>query len=178
MGKLLEIVDRTSTLERTNLEENVPRYTSEFNPDGSNITCTDDMIDSMRHIYDEKFTKLSSKERVLSNILMSYTSPYFLNQGKFKKKNIKSKVGFISDFEDGDDVHEVGIIDDRLMLCIMMNKIGQGKKKKSPREEISPNLDLWDMDFLDLSNYLGEDNAVHSISNAYKDILQVVGDYY
>jgi len=154
---------------------NVPRYTSEFNPDGSNITCTDDMVNSMRQIYDRKFTELSSEERFLSNILMSYTSPSFLKQGRFKKRDIKSKVGFISDFDDGDNVHEVGIIDDRLMLCIMMNKIGQGKKKRISRGESSSNLDLWFKDFLD--SPVGQlQKKFYSTSNAYRDILQVIGD--
>jgi beta-lactamase class A len=111
------------------------RYTKDFNPDGSNITCTDDMVSAMRHIYDRKFSKLNTDSRLLSKIIMSNTHPYYMNNERFKHSKINSKVGMISDEENGDDIHEVGIIDNHLIVSIMMNKIGQNKIK-----ELSKNL--------------------------------------
>lgn len=114
----------------------VPRYSNKFNPDGGNVTCPNDMVAIMRHIYDDSFSQLSPKVRALSDQFLSYTRPLFLDQGKFEKRSIKAKVGLISDPEDGSDIHEVGIIDDSLIVCVMLNKFDQNKKnilKNTPR---------------------------------------------
>jgi beta-lactamase class A len=98
---------------------NVPRYTSEFNKDGSNITTPNDMVKSLRQVYDSNYSKLDDNTRKLSDYFFNFT----------KHGNIKYKIGFISDDEYGDDVHEVGIIDDRLIYAIMINKVGQKEIK-------------------------------------------------
>ena len=121
---------------------NVPRYTSKFNPDGSNITCPNDMVKIMRHVYDGSFSKLSPKVRELSDKYLSKTNPFYLNKGVFKKQKIKAKVGIISDPKDGNDTHEVGIINDHLIVCIMLNKINQKrlKENKSKKNTYSSSL--------------------------------------
>ncbi|MBR9706219.1 serine hydrolase [Candidatus Pacearchaeota archaeon] len=101
----------------------VPRYTSKINPDGSNITTPDDMVKVMRHIYDPNFSKLAEPIRKAADRFFSFTSPSFLDFGGFKKKNIKAKVGHISDHDDGSDIHEVGIINNDLIVCMMANKV-------------------------------------------------------
>jgi len=101
------------------------RYMSQFNLDGSNITCPNDMVTLMRHIYDRKFSKLESGVRLASDWILSHTFPSYLRKGKFEHKNIKAKVGYISDPEDGKDIHEVGIIDDNFIVCVMLNKVKQ-----------------------------------------------------
>ncbi|MDO8516811.1 MAG: serine hydrolase [Nanoarchaeota archaeon] len=102
---------------------NVPKITNEFNPDGSNLTCPADMVKIMRHIYDENFSELSNNVRIMAQTFFTYTKPSYLNKGIFRDKIIRAKVGFISDIKAGNDQHEVGIIDNDLIVCIMLNKI-------------------------------------------------------
>ncbi len=105
---------------------NVPRYTHFFlNPDGSNITTPNDMVKIMRHIYDPSYKKLSSKIKSLSDEIMSSTYSSYIQNEKFNGKKVKAKIGVISDPVDGADIHEVGIIDNSLIVCLMANKIGQ-----------------------------------------------------
>jgi len=104
---------------------NVPRYTSGFNRDGSNITNPEDMAKLMRHLYEPSYSKLSSFVRRNSDIILSSTIPTFLKKGRFKDSKIKCKVGYISDPVNGEDIHEVGIIDNRLIVCLMANKVKQ-----------------------------------------------------
>lgn len=103
----------------------VPRYTRWFNRDGSNITRPDDMTKLFRHIYDPKFSQLSKQVRELSDAILSLTHPIYLNTGKFAKAKVKAKIGVIRDPIDGADIHEVGIIDNHLIVSIMLNKIDQ-----------------------------------------------------
>jgi len=105
---------------------NVPRYTHFFlNHNGDNITTPNDMVKIMRHIYDPSYKTLSNKIKSLSNTIMSFTYPSYLQNKKFNRKRIKAKIGVIFDPVDGADIHEVGIIDDNLIVCLMANKIGQ-----------------------------------------------------
>lgn len=106
-----------------------PRTFNDFNPAGSNLTCTDDMVTLLRHIYDEPFSKLSPKVRKLSNVYLTFTDPILINRGKFKNRRIKSKTGFISHPVNGEDIHETGIIDDHLIVSVMLNKVNQNKRK-------------------------------------------------
>ncbi len=99
----------------------VPRYSSEFNKDGSNITTPNDMVKALRQVYDSKCSKLDANTRTLSDYFFKYT----------ERNKIKFKIGFISDDDYGDDVHEVGIIEDRLIYAIMINKVGQKAIKKN-----------------------------------------------
>ncbi|MCW8965574.1 MAG: class A beta-lactamase-related serine hydrolase [Candidatus Pacearchaeota archaeon] len=101
---------------------NVPRHYSYKNIAGDNITCPNDMVKIMRHIYDDSFSKLSPSVRVGADVILSKTSPSYLGVGKFRNKNIKAKVGYISDIEAGSDMHEVGIVDNHLIVCVMLNK--------------------------------------------------------
>ncbi|MBU4502933.1 MAG: class A beta-lactamase-related serine hydrolase, partial [Nanoarchaeota archaeon] len=110
-----------------------PRYSRKFNPDGSNITCTNDMNTSLRHIYDDSFSKLSPYVRRKSDATMSYTTPELLNKGYFGTGHlIKAKTGIIYNPQDGADVHEVGIIDDNLIVSVMLNKINKNNNNKIP----------------------------------------------
>jgi beta-lactamase class A len=108
----------------------VPRHASHFNPDGSNLTCPDDMTALLRHIYDPSFSHLSPGERVLADRVLSRTHAAFLRSGPFRESRVKAKIGFIADAKDGSDIHEVGIIDDRLIVSVMLNRVGQ----KRPQE--------------------------------------------
>jgi len=157
---------------------NVPRYTSNFNKDGSNITSTNDMVKIMRHIYDGKFSKLDLGSRLLSNVVMSFTRPSFLNEGEFKKRNIKAKVGHLFDIKDGGDIHEVGIIDKHLIVSIMMNKVGQNNggnfgpyKTDNSLDHLLPNSSSFQeacsLEDLDSSSPFG----------AYKKIVNIIDKY-
>lgn len=106
-----------------------PRISNEFNPNGSNLTCTNDMITLLRHVYDEPFSKLSAEVRKLSDIYLTFTEPNLLSRGKFKNMTIKSKTGFISHPVYGEDIHETGIIDNHLIVSVMLNKVNQNKRK-------------------------------------------------
>jgi len=108
---------------------NVPRYTTEWNDDGSNITCPNDMTLLMRHLYDEQFSSLSPFVRSLSDSILSGTTAFVRDGASNKKRIIKSKGGAISDPKEGDDIHAIDIIDDRYIVSVMMNKI---KSKKVP----------------------------------------------
>lgn len=152
----------------------VPRYRSRINQDGSNITCPDDMVRIIRHIYEPSFSKLSPKVRALSNLFLSYTTPSYLNQGVFKDRVIKSKVGCISDETGRKDIHEAGIMDDHLIVCIMLNNFCSNKAEAltdvpyipgDPHEE--PGLAY---------TYTNE-NEVHNCSTAssiYSKILETI----
>lgn len=103
----------------------VPRYTSPFNLDGSNITCPIDMARLFRHIYQRGFSKLEEETRVLSEYIMKRTKSHSFGPYPLRKSTAKTKAGFITDKEDGADQHYVGIIDDHLIVSFMLNKIGQ-----------------------------------------------------
>lgn len=156
-----------------------PRYSSKFNPDGSNVTCPDDMVTIMRHIYDDSFSKLSPRIRELSDSFLSATHPMYLNQGKFEKgKRIKAKIGLISDPEDGSDIHEVGIIDDYLIVCIMLNKFDQNKKEL---QDFS--IDLLEKLCESKEGLDGLDDELKNIllysspSFVYRKIMRTIGEY-
>jgi len=108
----------------------VPRYTSDFNPDGSNITCADDMTTLFRHLYDPAFSKLTENVRNLADLIMVPTRAVYINQGSYFKLLAKAKIGSIYNPEDGADIHETGIIEDRLIVTLMGNKLGKRKKRK------------------------------------------------
>ena len=110
---------------------NVPRYTSEFNKDGSNITTPNDMVNSLRQIYDKKFSKLDENTRKLCDIVFSWTENY----------GVKSKGGYISDPDFGEDIHEAGIIDNRLIYTIMLNKVGQKSIQQRKENKVNNRLD-------------------------------------
>ncbi len=120
-------------LEKTRLGHllcyNVPRYLDAYNLNGDNLTSPYDMVRLMRHIYDEHFSDLSKTVREQSRIFLSDTTPVLLNQGRFRQSDIRAKIGIISDPVFGDDLHEVGIIDNDIIICIMLNKINQNNKK-------------------------------------------------
>lgn len=105
---------------------NVPRYKNIFyNRNGSNITTPNDMVNVMRHIYDQKLNIISNKVKYTSDKILSLTSSGLVYDKRFKDHIIKTKIGFISDLEDGSDMNEVGIIDDNLIYCVMANKINR-----------------------------------------------------
>jgi len=103
----------------------VERHSSEFNKDGSNITCPNDMVGIMKHIYSDSHSKLGEWVRYASDLILSQTYPMYLNSGSFRNSRVKAKIGVISDPEAGSDVHEVGIIDNDLIVCVMLNKVNQ-----------------------------------------------------
>ena len=152
----------------------VPRYKSSFNPDGSNITCPKDMVKTMRHIYDNKFSKLTQYEKELSKIIMSRTYPTFLNAERFRGKKIRSKVGCISDPVAGSDSHEVGIIDDRLIVSLMANKIGQNRPKDVLNLDLPVRAYLKDGNFY----YCYPRKDFYSVGKAYSEILDIIGDHF
>jgi beta-lactamase class A len=128
----------------------MPRYTSRFNRDGSNITTPNDMVQAIRQVYDEKFSKLDENTRKLSDYFFTFT----------ERENIKSKIGFISDFKDGEDFHEVGIIGNRIIYAIMINKIKQKEIKKygllqksqkfEERSQVNQEDDFYNQDLKDI----------------------------
>jgi len=97
------------------LAPGVPRYSSKFNKDGSNITCPNDMVEIFKQIYNAKDKRLSNFEKAGSIYFLSNTSPSYLGLGFISSENIKSKVGVISDVDCGRDVHEVGIMNNELI---------------------------------------------------------------
>ncbi len=103
------------------------RYTSDFNSDGSNLLCTRDMAILMRNIYDQDYSELSKFVRSYSDRIFSQTHAGYIRKPPFLGSKIKAKVGFISDPRDGSDMHETGIIDNRLIVSIMLNKIDQNR---------------------------------------------------
>jgi beta-lactamase class A len=116
-----------------------PRYKSSFNPDGSNITCPDDMVLLFRHIYDKELNILYPRVKSLSDKVLSFTNSSFLSVGLMGQQQIKAKAGLIYDSAAGGDIHEVGIINNHLIVCVMLNKINQKSLKQS---KIAPNLPL------------------------------------
>jgi hypothetical protein len=99
------------------------RYTSDFNPDGSNITTPNDMVKIFRQIYDKDSSDLDLEVQKEADRILSKTNATYLTSPSFRKSNVKAKIGQIFSEKDGADLHEVGIIDDRLIVCLMANKI-------------------------------------------------------
>jgi len=160
---------------------NVHRYTSSFNTDGSNITCPDDMVKIMRHIYDRKYSKLTSEQRLLSNVIMSFTSPWLMNVGAFKDRKIKGKEGYIHDYQDGSDIHEVSIVDKETIVCIMLNKVHQKKStvpKLASRSRFSFAIDNFldynGMLYSDILNYYFSYRSKSSPFRAFREIVEVI----
>ena len=110
----------------------VLRHASGFNPDGSNITCPDDMVTVMRHIYDDAFSGLTLGERSLCRQVMEKIRASYLAAGPIDAGRIREKRGYIRDPETGDDIHAVGIVDARLIVCIMLNKVGLSETGGEP----------------------------------------------
>lgn len=129
---------------------NVDRYCSDINEDGSNITCTDDMVKILRHIYDPKFSKISAFSRGLSDLFMTPTNSANFKHAGFALSNVKAKIGLIHDPIDGTDIHEVGIVDDRIIIAIMMNKVGQSPylKNKANATNVKPTSEAYPQGFL------------------------------
>ena len=109
------------------------------------------MTKLLRHIYDKPYSKLSPFVRTCSDMILSRTQPSILSLGS---KRIKAKIGYISDIKDGADIHEVGIIDDEIILSVMLNKFDK-------------NTPFW-MKLLNGENY----------SDTYKEITNLVDAYY
>ncbi len=116
----------------------VPRYTNSFNPSGSNLTSPNDMTGLFKKLYDQSDNSFSEFVKVSANHFLSKTYCTYLHKGGFFGRNIKSKGGHISSFKDGRDTHEVGIIDDSLIVSIMMNKIKDSDMKycSPPRDRL------------------------------------------
>jgi beta-lactamase class A len=136
----------------------VPRYTAEFNEDGSNITCTDDMNVCLRQIYDCSFSKLSIETREMAKSYMELTSSSVLKRGCFSSSKVNSKIGVIFDTECGGDNHEVGIVDDRFVVSLMVNKI------KTPFQ-------LGRLDLL-------KEKPVNYLNMVNKYVVETIGRYY
>lgn len=155
------------------------RYTSEINPDGSNITSSDDMVTLMRHIYDDSFTRLSPYVRVNTDSVMSFTYPSFLGKGKFAGKNIKAKAGVINDSEAGSDVHEVGIIDDHLIVCVMLNKLKEKSFRKGEVENPYSQSESFNDKSILLSDPLsGDEGKSLSEGQVYGEVMKTIGRYF
>lgn len=163
---------------------NVPRYTSKFNLDGSNVTSPLDMVTIFRHIYEDSFSKLSPYVRAISDSILSFTSPSYLNKDKFISSRIKAKVGYISDELDGADIHEVGIINDHLIVCVMLNKFKENFVPKlinsNPSVTSVSQRYLDDLRFLEGNfNLSFEDKKFLTSENKiYTQIMKTIGRYY
>lgn len=154
-----------------------PRYGSFFfNPDGSNLTTPNDMVKVMRHIYDPSYTKLSKRVKSLSDAIMSETCSSYLANEKFKGNKIKAKIGIISCPYDGSDIHEVGIIDDSLIVCLMANKIGQkGIRLKDFSENYFSPFSNEEKSILDAYSPFSE---TYEVTKTYDKIMDVLGYHF
>jgi len=160
---------------------NVPRYRSRINPDGSNITCANDMGKLFRQIYDPKNSKLSYFVRTYADKVMRHTRAAYIKD-ELDDSIVKAKIGLISDPLDGSDNHEVGIIDDRLIVCLMANKIRpfkniQTKKYENPLDHLSENNYLT---FKDWSSRKLKESSIKPISilEIYSGIVGDIALFY
>lgn len=161
---------------------NVKKYKNFFlNPDGSNITTPNDMTKVMRYIYDPSSNKLSKNTKSLADSFMNNTRASFITHKKFKDKNIKAKIGIISDDQAGDDIHEVGIIDNSLIVSLMANKIGQINIKNENFYSTLEHFGLYNglvnnsREFYKKARTYKEAGKV---KNTYKEIMNVLNDYF
>ncbi len=142
----------------------VERYSNKFNPDGSNLTCSNDMTRVLRKVYDDRDKTFSAYVKDQADHFMTKTSPSFLGYGPFDRRDIKAKIGIIHCPEDGADEHEVGIIDDSLVVSIMMNKINQKARKERDTEFIDDNFQSFDEAYYDKmqlrSDFFGDGSCV------------------
>jgi len=115
---------------------NVPRFKSEFNPDGSNVTTPNDMNHLLSLIYQKKiFTKEYCKEMIH---LLENTLQNFLGEQLPLNTRVGNKVGFISDPESGEDIHDVGVINRSYAVSIMLNKVRADEIRKRKDYLASP----------------------------------------
>jgi len=120
----------------------VPRHAAPFNPDGSNITCPDDMTALLRHFADPAFSALSGGERRRALDVLSRTRATFLGSGRFGGLPVMAKIGLITDPVAGDDIHEVGIVAGVLIVSVMLNRIGRARSPAlGPRDAFSAIID-------------------------------------
>jgi beta-lactamase class A len=111
------------------LAPKVPRLRADWNPDGSNLTTANDMTSMLTAIYEGY---AASKEHcdVMQHLLLS-SHQTFLGLRLPKNTVVSNKVGFISDSYDGDDVHDVGVINDDYVLSVMCFKVGQKYRRET-----------------------------------------------
>lgn len=146
----------------------VPRYTSSFNPDGSNITTPEDMTLILKHIYNPKSRVLGKNVKRLSDIILSLTSAPQINFDRTKTS--KGKNGYIHDPKDGADIHEVGIIEDKLIVSVMINKFHYSEGYYSQKDEYSP--ENWREYYMHL-----EEKRMISPEDVFSKVRHVLREY-
>ena len=66
----------------------VPRYTSAFNEDGSNITSPNDMNLALRHIYDDRFSSLNPWVRSEAKEMMGKSNASLIHSDSLQGRSM------------------------------------------------------------------------------------------
>ncbi len=104
------------------LTPRVPRLTTSWNPDGSNLTTAHDLAHLVSLVY--KGQAGSHRSCVfMRSLLESAGASGPLSSALPRRTRVGSKLGYITDFQDGSDTLEAGVINGDYALAIMCNRV-------------------------------------------------------
>ena len=102
------------------LAYDVPRIITDWNPDGSNLTTANDMTNLLSFIYQNKTTG-----RQYMQTLLESGDIGMLGRDLPKGTVVGHKIGEICDPSTGEDIHDVGVINQDYVLSVMCNRAGR-----------------------------------------------------
>ncbi len=117
----------------------IPRLTTRWNRDGSNLTSADDLSQLMTAIYSGKAASSKSCQR-MQEILEISGGRGPIGSYLPATAIVGGKIGHIFDPKDGEDLGETAVINGDYVLTMMCNQIPhfhQRKKKYSPEERVA-----------------------------------------
>ncbi len=123
INQTLQELGATRTMLGHLLTYYVPRNHSPFNPDGSNVTTAQDMAHLLHLIYTQRIVHPKACKDMMHLLETPSTNclGLFLPYGT----RVGNKIGSIHDLINGDDLHDVGVINRDYALSIMINRITQ-----------------------------------------------------
>ncbi|MBN2053095.1 serine hydrolase [Candidatus Woesearchaeota archaeon] len=126
------------------------RLISDFNPEGSNVTTSNDMNLLLSLIYRKEIANQEYCNEMIN--FLENTSQNFLGSYLPESTKIGNKVGYISDPAAGDDMHDVGVINRSYILSVMLNKVRSDEIKNDAGFGLSSRIILpWNINSIQLN---------------------------
>ena len=122
MNETMQELGASKTMLGHLLAYNVPRYTSDWNEDGSNLTCASDMTLLLEQIYNGKSASNPSCD-AMQGILELGGSAQLVALLPATTV-VGGKIGLISDVNSGNDTHDVGVVNSDYAIAVMCNRVG------------------------------------------------------
>ncbi len=128
INDLMQNYGATRTMMAHLLTSGVPRITTSWNPDGSNLTTANDLTLLLKQIYSRK-----DKIHLIMQTLLETHGSGILGMLIPSPKIVGYKEGFISDVLDGSDILEAAMINRSYALAVCVNKIPPARDTFSAR---------------------------------------------